>query len=123
MGNWDMNPDWTPKIREFDGAISATLIPAGFLKITKEAVDKFMGEYPELSYGPRYSPTVDLFNHGARDRIWWGEDYSFAQRWKEKCGDIWLVPDLNINHHAADKVYPGNLHEFLMRQPGGSKAA
>jgi glycosyltransferase involved in cell wall biosynthesis len=122
MGNWDMNPDWTPKIRESDGAISATLIPAGFLKITKEAVDKFMGEYPELSYGPRYSPTVDLFNHGARDRIWWGEDYSFAQRWKEKCGDIWLVPDLSINHHAADKVYPGNLHEFLMRQPGGSKA-
>jgi hypothetical protein len=122
MGNWEMNPDWTPKVRESDGAISASLIPAGFLKITKEAVDRFMLAYPELVYGPMYAPTVDLFNHGARDRIWWGEDYSFANRWKAKCGDIWLVPNLSIAHHSKDKVYPGNLHEFLLRQPGGSKA-
>ena len=122
MGNWDMNLDWTPKVRESDGCISATLIPAGFLKITKEAVDKFMLAYPELSYGPMYSPTVDLFNHGARGRVWWGEDYSFAQRWKEKCGDLWIVPDLSIDHHSKDKVYAGNLHKFLLRQPGGSEA-
>jgi hypothetical protein len=123
MGDWEMHPDWTPKVRPSDGAFSGIHIPAGFLKITKEAVDKFMGAYLELSYGPRYSPTVDLFNHGARDRVWWGEDYSFAQRWKDKCGDIWIVPNLNIDHHSGDKVYKGNLHEFMLKQPGGSKSA
>jgi glycosyltransferase involved in cell wall biosynthesis len=121
MGTWETNADFTPKVRE-DGAISAKLVPAGFLKITKDAVDKFMVAYPELCYGPMYHLSVDLFNHGVHERIWWGEDYSFSRRWKEKCGDIWLVPDLNINHHAKDKVYEGNLHEFLLRQPGGSKA-
>ena len=121
MGTWDVNGDFTPKVRA-DGAISAKLVPAGFLKLTKAAVDKFMVAYPDLCYGPMYHLAVDLFNHGVHERVWWGEDYSFARRWKEKCGDIWLVPDLSIDHHAKDKVYKGNLHQFLLRQPGGSEA-
>lgn len=121
MGTWETTADFRPKVRA-DGAISAKLVPAGFLKVTKEAVDSFMVAYPDLCYGPMYHLSVDLFNHGVHDRIWWGEDYSFARRWKDKCGDIWLIPDLNIDHHAKDKVYAGNLHEFLLRQPGGSKA-
>jgi hypothetical protein len=92
------------------------------LKLTKEAIDKFMLAYPELCYGEMYHLSVDLFNHGVQDRIWWGEDYSFCRRWKAKCGDIWLVPDLSVDHHAKDKVYKGNLHQFLLRQPGGSEA-
>jgi hypothetical protein len=109
-------------VRASDGAISAKLAPAGFLKLTKEAIDKFMLAYPELCYGEMYHLSVDLFNHGVQDRIWWGEDYSFCRRWKDKCGDIWLVPDLSVDHHAKDKVYKGNLHQFLLRQPGGSEA-
>lgn len=121
MGTWENNYDFTPKLRG-DGCISAKLIPAGFLKVTKEAVDSFMVAYPELCYGPMYHLSVDLFNHGVHERIWWGEDYSFSRRWKEKCGDIWLVPDLSIDHHTKDKVFKGNLHKFLLQQPGGSEA-
>jgi len=122
MGTWETHEDFRPKQRASDGAISAKLIPAGFLKLTREAVDAFMVAYPELCYGPMYHLSVDLFNHGVHERVWWGEDYSFARRWKEKCGDIWIVPDLSIDHHAKDKVYQGNLHKFLLRQPGGSEA-
>jgi len=134
MSTIESGPDGRPWVRA-DGCIKAKLVPAGFLKITKEGINQFMYHYPELCYGPQYSPSVDLFNHGAvlGDRIWWGEDYCFAWRWNNKCGDIWLVPDLNITHHSrsADKAtgeirytaYPGNIHEFLLRQPGGSKSA
>jgi hypothetical protein len=122
MGTWETDADGRPVGRGSDFAISAKLVPAGFLKITAKAVDDFMVAYPELCYGPMQHLSVDLFNHGVHNRIWWGEDYSFARRWKEKCGDIWLVPDLSIDHHATDRVYPGNLHEFLLRCPGGSKA-
>lgn len=122
MGTLETHPDHTPVVRESDGAISAKLIPAGFLKITKEAVDAFMLAYPELCYGPQYHLSVDLFNHGVHNRIWWGEDYSFARRWKDKCGPIWVVPNLNLHHHTKTKgVFKGNLHEHLMRQPGGSE--
>lgn len=121
MGTIDHDPvTLLPKVRESDGAISARLVPAGFLKVTKEAVDAFMVAYPELTYGPMYHLAVDLFNHGVHERIWWGEDYSFARRWREKCGDIWLVPDLDLDHNTKSKVYRGNYHRFLMRQPGGA---
>lgn len=122
MGTIESDAEGRPIVRA-DGAISAKTIPAGFLKITKEAVNAFMEAYPELCYGPRYHLSVDLFNHGAYKGLWWGEDYSFARRWKEKCGDIWLVPDMDIDHHTKDRVYKGNFHEFLLRQPGGSKSS
>lgn len=110
-----------PIVRD-DGCVRAEWIPAGFLKITKEAVNIFMAAYPELCYGPRYAPLVDLFNHGARNNTWWGEDYAFSCRWNEAGQEIWVVPDMDIAHHAVDhrgkstKAYPGNYHQFLLRQ-------
>lgn len=100
-----------------DGCIYADRVPAGFLKVTKEAIDKFMEAYPELVYGPRYNPSVDLFNHGAHKRVWFGEDYAFSRNWRDAGGDLFIVPNLNIDHHSPDKSYPGNFHEFLLRQP------
>lgn len=104
-----------------DGNMRADKVPAGFLKVTKEAVDRFMGAYPELIYGHRYNPSVDLFNHGAHAGVWYGEDYSFSRRWRECGGEIVLVPDLDLDHHAETKAYPGNFHRFMLRQPGGSE--
>lgn len=122
MGALDNAPHGFPKVRESDGAVKGYRVPAGFLKVTKEAVDRFMGAYPELVYGPRYCPSVDLFNHGAWQGVWYGEDYAFSRRWTDCGGDIWIVPDLDLTHHSATEAYPGNYHEFLCRQPGGSKA-
>lgn len=111
-----------------DGCIECSCLPAGFLKVTKEGVDKFMKGYPELCYGPGYDQAVDLFNHGAWQGLWWGEDYAFCRRWRDIGGKVWLIPDLNINHHEwprphqpeyVPKVYEGNFHNFMLRQPGG----
>lgn len=133
MSTIHSGPDGRPVVRR-DGAVKANLVPAGFLKITKEGINQFMYHYPELAYGPQYSPSIDLFNHGAvlGDRLWWGEDYCFSWRWTAKCGDLWIVPNLNITHHSRErdkktgeyvyKSYPGNFHEYLLRQPGGSKS-
>lgn len=111
-----------PQVRR-DGCVKAHSIPAGFLKITRNAVNKFMREYPELCFGDRFALCVDLFNHGAHEGVWYGEDYAFARRWREKCGEIWIIPDMNITHHSAEKSYPGNFHQYLLRQPGGSESA
>jgi len=122
MGRWRHNDDDRPLQRE-DGCIRAEWVPAGFLKVTAQAVHDFMGSYPELTYGPRYRPSVDLFNHGAYEGTWWGEDYAFSRRWNERGGEIWIIPDLDLTHHAADgTAYPGNFHTHLRRQPGGDLA-
>lgn len=112
--------DDAPIVRS-DGAIKAFRVPAGFLKVTKEAVDRFMAAYPSLCYGPRYSLSVDLFNHGAHGGVWYGEDYAFSRNWLDAGGEIWVVPDLQLDHYSADAVFEGNFHEFMLRQPGGSK--
>lgn len=122
MGVIQDGKDFLPVVRA-DGCIKATRVPAGFLKITKEAVGRFMARYPELCYGPKYSLSVDLFNHGAHKGAWWGEDYAFSRNWIDADGEIWVVPDLDLNHHTTEKEYAGNFHQFLMRQPGGSKCS
>lgn len=121
MGGWLTDAANRPRLRA-DGSFYGNRVPAGFLKVTKEAVDRFMTAYPELVFGVRYNPTVDLFNHGVIDGVWYGEDMAFSKRWIECGGEIALIPDLNVNHHSGDREFKGNLHEFMMRQPGGSKA-
>lgn len=106
-----------PMVRD-DGAILATRVPAGFLKVTRGAVERFMSAYPNLCYGPL---AVDMFNHGAYAGAWWGEDYAFCRNWIDAGGEIWIVPDLDITHHSADTAYPGNFHRFLLSCPGGSE--
>lgn len=110
-----------PIVRE-DGCIKAHSVPAGFLKITRAAVNKFIKAHGELTYGEACAPMVDLFNHGAHEGVWYGEDYAFCRNWRDAGGEIWIVPDLNINHHTTTAEYKGNFHEFLMVQPGGSNA-
>lgn len=103
-----------------DGCVKAHSIPAGFLKITEGCVDRMMSAYPELIYGKKYRPCIDIFNHGAHNGVWWGEDYAFARRWRDCGGDVWLIPDLDIDHWAGDRRYVGNFNEYMIRQPGGS---
>ncbi len=109
----------TPQVRG-DGAVKGYWIPAGFLKITRSTVNRFITNYPDLCYGEKCSPHVDLFNHGAWNGVWYGEDYSFSRRWRDMGGEIYILPRLRITHHTTEKAYPGNFHEYLMRQPGGS---
>lgn len=130
MGNLAPGPFGRPFVRESDGAIKATAIPGGFLKVTRGAVNFFMESYPELCFGEHSNPSVDLFNHGAHKRIWWGEDYAFSRNWTDIGGEIWLVPDIDVAHNSGPgaasegkpAIYPGNFHRYMLRQPGGSNS-
>ena len=121
MGSMLTTEEGRPIVRP-DGLITARWIPSGFLKITAHAIDKFMKAYPHLNCGPAYHPTPDLFNHGAHEGIWYGQDYAFCRNYAAKCGPVFLMPDLDITHHFGTSKFPGNFHEFLLRQPGGSES-
>lgn len=122
MGTVRTDGEGRPIVRA-DGLVNADWVPAGFLKVTRAAINTIMTEYPELMYGEKSSPCIDLFNHGAHNGTWYGEDYAFSRRWNERCGLIWIVPDLNLTHHSAERGYPGNWHNFMRRQPGGSESS
>lgn len=120
MGKLMPDADGMPQVRN-DGALLAHCVPAGFLKLTRGAISKFMYHYPELQYIEEDTLTVDLFNHGVHKGVWYGEDYAFCRNWNEKCGQIWTIPNMNINHHTHDSEYKGNFHNYLLRQEGGSE--
>lgn len=102
-----------------DGALLTFSAPAGFMKITPKAINTLIEKFPELCYGERHTPHFDLFNHGAHRHTWYGEDYACCRRWLETGGQIWTLPNLNITHWSGETPYPGNLHKYLMKQPGG----
>ena len=79
-----------------------------------EAVMAFAKNYPQLMFGDPMRPGLDMFNHGAMDGVWFGEDYAFSKRWNDIGGEIWLIPDLNIDHWRGDTCYKGNFHEHLI---------
>lgn len=118
MGMLAAGPDGKPVVRA-DGCVRALRVPGGFLMVRREAVETFARQYPELTYAGGH---VALFQHGVIEGVWHGEDYAFSRRWIERCGEISIVPDLTISHHSwdDDEVFVGNLHQFLMRQPGGA---
>ncbi len=99
-----------------DGCLKAHRVPAGFLKVSVDAINAFAKFYPELLFGPPMSQELDMFNHGVIEGIWYGEDYAFSKRWLDMGGDIWIIPDLDIDHHSADgTVHKGNLHRYLLK--------
>lgn len=120
-----------PQVRE-DGCVLAHCVPAGFLKLTRHAVSYFALKFPELQYIDEGTLTVDLFNHGVHKGVWYGEDYAFSRNWNERCGKIWIVPDLDLDHNdiyvphgktePVSYVYKGNFHKFLLGCPGGSNS-
>jgi hypothetical protein len=122
MGAVLSGPRGTPLVRD-DGCIQADRVPAGFLKVTRKALEHFARAYPHLLYGDKLNPSLDLFNHGAHEGVWYGEDYSFSRRWVECGGQIWIRPELNLTHWAGKTPFPGNFHEFLLRCDGGLKSA
>ena len=111
-----------PQVRS-DGAVLAHCVPAGFLKFTREGISRFMFKHPELLYIDEGTLTVDLFNHGVHEGVWYGEDYAMSRRWNAMGGQIWILPKLNLTHWDREKSFPGNYHNFLLRQPGGSESA
>jgi len=123
MGALVSGKDGRPIVRA-DGCLLAETVPAGFLKLTRRVFRALFEAHPELVIGNEEEGfCVDLFNHGAYRGVWWGEDYAFSRRWRSLGGEIWVIPDLDLDHHNADgEVWKGNFHRHLLAQPGGSEA-
>lgn len=115
-----------------DGCVLVDRVCAGFLKITRNTVETFKTLYPNLVYhkpsGPKDDPKtvseeyVDLFNHGAFNDQWWGEDYAFCRNWNAIGGEIWVIPDLVLTHHDKVKGYVGHFAQSLEREKAKRKS-
>jgi len=97
------------------GLNEANLVGAGFLQISREAIEKMWAEYPELkcipyktdwnaaliqdSYYTLFDPFID-----PETCLPLSEDYAFCWRWRNIGGQIWVDTSIDVTH-AGRKVF------------------
>lgn len=136
MGKPFLGEKGHPIVRASDGAVMMMALPAGFLKVTRAGVLRFLEAYPHLRMNWHDDElNVDLFNHGVFNGTWFGEDFAFCRNWLSLGGDIWCVPGLDLVHNSRayfgkggltwvpEKAYPSNYHDYLTSYQPERKAA
>lgn len=105
-----------------NGLLEMELVPTGFLRITRGALEKMMAAYPERMYGDDHIATgtawaffmVELVKpkDGATNELW-GEDYTFCRLWRDTGGKI-FADTLLCFQHIGRKAYEGCYAEDRM---------
>lgn len=106
------------------GLMEVMLLPTGFLRMTRECLEKMIAAYPDTRYHDRHHPEVDF--HAL---FWivlapgldapvdglpeiWGEDFTFCKRWRDIGGKVYLDALLRFQH-IGRKVWSGCYAESL----------
>lgn len=106
------------------GLLEVRMLPTGFLRVTRSAVNRMIVANPELKYRDIYAPdktAYALFWFDLRPGIdadddatpeIWGEDFVFCDRWRRVGGKVWLDTLLAFRH-IGRKAYEGCYAETL----------
>jgi len=83
----------------------------GIMCISRKAITEMIAAYPELTYKDN-GPTPALFDFQLKDGQYYGEDYTFCQRFRAIGGQIFMLADAETGH-IGTTVYHGNYHDYL----------
>lgn len=97
------------------GLLEVAGVPAGFLRVSRSALEKMQEAYPETEF---YVETMSgskvyaLFESWRDGNLKYGEDYSFCRRWREIGGQIWIDPEILMGH-VGFKTFYGKIGDWL----------
>lgn len=103
--------------RQDGGLIEVEGVPAGFLRLSRKAVQDMVDAYPGLKFASPVCHNGEAWalfdshkepNHGA----YWGEDFSFCKRYRDIGGRVWMDPELKL-HHVGYKTFSGKIGDWL----------
>lgn len=83
------------------GLLKMECIPAGFMLLKREAIQKMIDHFPELFYEPEMEGLLTghkFFSAELIDKKQWGEDYMFCKRAIEAGIEIWADPRIEFDH-------------------------
>lgn len=107
-----------------DGLLRISQIGSGFMAIKRSAIEKMIKAYPR-QYAPGDGGLHALHYALFESKIiwpedekevgqFWGEDLVFCKKWKDIGGEIWLDPNVNVEH-IGRKAWSGNFMNFLQK--------
>lgn len=91
------------------GLLEVTMLPAGFLCLTREVFKKLTEKNPGRLYSFHDKTFFAFFHCPPGD----GEDGAFCRDWRDIGGRVWLEPRLTLAHVEGAKKYEGNIGEWL----------
>ena len=103
-------PDPATGLRRIEG------VGAGFLRVTRAAVERTAAHFPGLWCNDRQAGRlVWLFDGLLIDHEYWGEDMIFCRRCIEAGVEAWLDPELTF-HHFGMKAFSGCFGAYERRR-------
>ena len=103
------------------GLLSCTEVGMAFMLMSKDCAQRVWDAYPELEFdGDNDLPERAVFdsfivgNAPKRRRL--SEDFAFCHRWRKLGGEIWLLPDV-VLQHAGRSVWQGALIQAIQGEP------
>lgn len=93
-------------------------IPAGFIKISRAALELIMAKFPDHWYHEENVPqgkAFRFFDFITMNHKFFGEDYAFCALAREAGLDIWCDTDITLKHIGA-KHFIGNLQQWIDEQ-------
>lgn len=87
------------------GLLKMEYIPAGFMLLKRDLLEKMIAHFPELYYCPKdenlkYEAGHYLFAVELWEGEFWGEDYTFCRRARQAGFDIWIDPVVRLDHQG-----------------------
>lgn len=105
------------------GAVEILEAATGFLLIRRSVFERLIDAHPELHYTGTASLTAEqehfayaLFDCMLIDGRYMSEDYGFCRRWANLGGEVWLDPNIKLNHHGA-YAYEGDVSKLFTCDP------
>lgn len=97
-----LNPDESI-VKNDKNLLGMEYVPAGFMLIKREAIEKMRAKFPELYYEPKaesmkFAKAWMFFNTEIWEGEFWGEDYVFCRNAREAGVDIWCDPLIQFDH-------------------------
>lgn len=83
----------------FDGLLRVTGVGFAFACVTRDWALRMSQSYADLAFvGPDGAEDFAIFNPMVRNRRYLGEDFSACQRWRDLGGEIWVAPEIDLEH-------------------------
>jgi hypothetical protein len=93
-----------------DGLVALKDAGTGFMLIKRSVLDTMAKAYPELQYNNDINVDKELDKHTyaffdtiieESSKRYLSEDYTFCRRWQALGGQVWLDPNISLNHYGT----------------------
>jgi len=92
--------------------IEADRLPAGFLRIKKEVILKYIETYPDEYYNIKEEKVYSFFKNEIINHQFTSMDYALCDKFKALGYRLWVDPKLEIDHFGLTE-YKGNFDKYL----------